>query len=166
MVTGLIASRLFFARRNASQFLSATDLGYYNGIIAMLIESALPLSLAGIVFAALLVVAPEPSTGATVDYQVAYWTFSFLYYVLTVSLSSITQPSASDEAYRDPLQGLAPHMIIYRITTNRSWVRRPLHAGSTGAAMSQPLKFESPSDISVGSTVDEIRRKDAEKDNV
>jgi hypothetical protein len=50
IVTALISSRLLHMRRQLSSVLSPQDLQIYLGVIAILVESALPLSLAGIAF--------------------------------------------------------------------------------------------------------------------
>ncbi|TFK22032.1 hypothetical protein FA15DRAFT_623113 [Coprinopsis marcescibilis] len=101
MATALISFRLLRIRRQLSQVLSKQDLRIYLGIIAILVESALPLSVAGIAFAIL----STPSASGAVT--VARTTVLLIWF---------------------SLNALCPQMIIFRVTTGRSWIGSP--AGS------------------------------------
>lgn len=122
MVTFLVSYPLLKARRNLLQILSKKDLDMYTGIVAMLIESALPLSVFGTVFAGLLVSTPKRTTEAMAQYDIAKNVLSFLYYAFAA---------------------LAPHMIIFRITTNKTWVNSAPYESST-AIHSEPIQFAPP----------------------
>jgi hypothetical protein len=61
IVTGLISFRLMRYRQQLTSVLSSQDLSIYLGVIAILVESALPLSLAGLAFAS---VSTPSSSGA------------------------------------------------------------------------------------------------------
>ncbi|KAJ2936544.1 hypothetical protein H1R20_g548, partial [Candolleomyces eurysporus] len=119
MVTALISGYLIHARRNLSQLLPSNDMRLYTGVVAILIESALPLSIFGIIYASIGVVAelPEPTSAAS-SFTVAYYTFGSLFYCFSV---------------------LSPQMIIFRVTTGRSWLRFP--QATDGEAVSNPINF-------------------------
>ncbi|EAU87894.2 hypothetical protein CC1G_01541 [Coprinopsis cinerea okayama7 len=119
MVTGLISFRLIRARKHFAQVIPERNLNLYNGIVAILIESALPLALFGIGHAVALIITPGSTTESASNWQIALSTFSLLYYSFTA---------------------LSPQMIIFRVTTGRSWLT-PLNA-ATATAMSKPLVFD------------------------
>ncbi|KAJ2936310.1 hypothetical protein H1R20_g780, partial [Candolleomyces eurysporus] len=96
-ITALISFRLLMARRYFSRVLpsgpqSTLDLKLYRGVVAILVESAMPLSFSGIVFAAVY----DPKN---VEQQIVKTTFLCLYFSFSA---------------------LAPQMIIFRVTTGRS----------------------------------------------
>ncbi|KAJ2923835.1 hypothetical protein H1R20_g13262, partial [Candolleomyces eurysporus] len=84
----------------------------YTGVIAILIESALPLSLFGIISAIL-----QQITVTTDGYLVCWALFSGLFYSFCA---------------------LAPHMIIFRVTTGRSFTKFPT---VKDGVISKPLEF-------------------------
>ncbi|KAH6907481.1 hypothetical protein BKA70DRAFT_1283124 [Coprinopsis sp. MPI-PUGE-AT-0042] len=102
MVTGLISWRLFRIRKDLAGILSREDLRIYLGVVAILVESALPLALSGIVFAAFSGVSSTPRNRAGRNIALLLW-FTF--------------------------NALSPQMIIFRVTTGRSWVGRPSPLG-------------------------------------
>ena len=83
LVTGLISFRLLRIRKQLSAILAPQDLEIYLGIIAILVESALPLSLAGIAFAA---VSTPSNSGAK---TVARTTILLCWFSLNVGNSQI-----------------------------------------------------------------------------
>lgn len=85
MVTVLISFHLLVARHTWSDFLPSKRLSLYNGVISILIESALPLSLFGLVYASLLVAKTQETTRGIAMFQSTQTVFSFLYYAFTVS---------------------------------------------------------------------------------
>ncbi|KAJ2915214.1 hypothetical protein MD484_g5194, partial [Candolleomyces efflorescens] len=134
MVTGLISFHLIQARRRLSKMLHASDdefgarsssshprLECYTGVVAILIEAVLPLTIFGIVNAALVVTGPaKDTTGAYVGYDVAINVFDYLFIAFSA---------------------LSPHMIIFRVTTGRSWAARPPSVDSDGDVLSRPIAF-------------------------
>ncbi|KAH6885105.1 hypothetical protein BKA70DRAFT_129217 [Coprinopsis sp. MPI-PUGE-AT-0042] len=120
IVTGLISIRLLGIRKQLSTVLSPQDLQIYLGIIAILVESALPLSLAGIAFAA---VSTPSSSGAK-----------------TVARTTVLLCWFS-------LNALSPQMIIFRVLTGRSWVTNPtsdVPSMTTKVQMSTAMQFTNP----------------------
>ncbi|KAG2010595.1 hypothetical protein CC2G_013408 [Coprinopsis cinerea AmutBmut pab1-1] len=120
VVTALISFRLLRIRRQLATVLSPQDLHVYVGIVAILVESALPLSLAGIMFAALS--SPSSDGAVTVARTVALlcW-FS--------------------------LNALCPQMIIFRVITGRSWSTSPSTDGPPGSyhrGTSTKIEFTNP----------------------
>ncbi|RXW20659.1 hypothetical protein EST38_g5173 [Candolleomyces aberdarensis] len=103
VVTTLITFRLLRARRTLAKFLPSADATLYTGVIAILIESAAPLTIFGIAKAILenlWVPVPRRSSGFIVCVYVSQGLFySFC--------------------------ALSPHMIIFRITTGRSFTKFP-----------------------------------------
>lgn len=71
IVTGLVAYRLLKIRRQMATALAARDLKIYLGIVGILVESALPLTISGLVFA--ITFAPDLSanTGVGIARSVA-----------------------------------------------------------------------------------------------
>ncbi|KAJ2928169.1 hypothetical protein H1R20_g8915, partial [Candolleomyces eurysporus] len=116
MVTGLISFHLLKARRNISKLLPSNDMHVYTGVVAILIESALPLSVFGVIFAAFTRAALNPRGPGFI---VAYYTFGCLFYSFC---------------------SLSPHMIIFRVTTGRSWLKFP-RANETVNPVSNPINF-------------------------
>jgi hypothetical protein len=64
---------------------ASSDLNVYTGVVAILIESALPLSLFGLIYASIVVATPKRSTNAYASYLSAFYTFSCLFYAFSVS---------------------------------------------------------------------------------
>lgn len=85
LVTILISFQLLSARRALTSLMMHQGADPYNSIITMLVESALPLSVFGITFAAMLVTKPpERSLVALEQYHVAKDVISFLYHAFAV----------------------------------------------------------------------------------
>ncbi|KAJ2921030.1 hypothetical protein H1R20_g16063, partial [Candolleomyces eurysporus] len=103
IITTLISVRLLRARRTLSKLLPSTDMHLYTGIVAILIESALPLTLFGIL-AAVMQQLGDSAVGASVGFLVCEPLFSGLFYSFCA---------------------LSPHMIIFRVTTGRSFTKFP-----------------------------------------
>ncbi|KAJ2936630.1 hypothetical protein H1R20_g455, partial [Candolleomyces eurysporus] len=94
LVTVLISFYLLRARSTLSMVFASKDLKLYTGVVAILIESALPLSVFGIICAAMgLAGVPEKNPE---HFLVAWYTFNALFFAFCP---------------------LAPVMIIFRITT-------------------------------------------------
>ncbi|KAJ2936323.1 hypothetical protein H1R20_g778, partial [Candolleomyces eurysporus] len=103
IITTLISVRLLRARRTFSKLLPSADMHLYTGIVAILIESALPLTLFGIL-AAVMQQLGDSAVGASVGFLVCEPLFSGLFYSFCA---------------------LSPHMIIFRVTTGRSFTKFP-----------------------------------------
>jgi hypothetical protein len=86
MVTSLISFHLLTARRRLSEVLGK-DLDLYTGVVAILIESALPLSVFGVVYAAIVCAYPRAfSSPPTVGpYDAALNISSFFFFGFCVS---------------------------------------------------------------------------------
>ncbi|KAJ3522781.1 hypothetical protein NMY22_g11738 [Coprinellus aureogranulatus] len=111
MVTALISFHLLVARRALSELVPSKRLTLYNGVVAILIESALPLSLFGLVYASLLVGHSQETTRSIATYESAQTVFSFLYYAFTVSHHfpwKLPSDSASRAGHRP-----SPHHLPY-----------------------------------------------------
>jgi hypothetical protein len=112
--------------------------------MAILIESALPLTVFGLAYAPFLVVPLPQSNGAFASFLVAYNTLNTLFYMFCVSASnSCFDVLQLIERPIEPLQALSPHMIIFRVTTGRSWLRFPLHTpgSSESSGVTNPIDF-------------------------
>ncbi|KAJ2915207.1 hypothetical protein MD484_g5193, partial [Candolleomyces efflorescens] len=122
MVTGLISFHLIQARRRLTKMFHASD----DDEFAILIEAVLPLTVFGIIDAALGVSGPAKGTTADyVGYDVALNVFDYLF---------------------NAFSALSPHMIIFRVTTGRSWAAKPPSVDSDGDVLSRPIAFaRSPS---------------------
>ncbi|RXW17397.1 hypothetical protein EST38_g8450 [Candolleomyces aberdarensis] len=103
VITGLISFRLLRARRSLSKLLPSADMHLYTGVVAILIESALPLSLFGIL-AAVMQQLGNSAVGTSVGFLVCDPLFAGLFYSFCT---------------------LSPHMIIFRVTTGRSFTKFP-----------------------------------------
>ena len=143
MVTGLIAFHLLRTRRSLSKILPTQDYRLYTGPIAILIESALPLTVFGLAYAPFLVVPLPESNGAFASFLVAYNTLNTLFYMFCVSTSvSCSNVLLLIQESIETLQALSPHMIIFRVTTGRSWLRFPHSPGSSEeTAVTNPIDF-------------------------
>jgi hypothetical protein len=123
LITILISYRLFIVRRQNANVLSKEDLSLYYGIIAILVESALPLTIAGIAFACLSSPYAD-SGGAIVARNIAL----LLWFSLSVSVASLHRALVRLLTDANP-QALCPQMIIFRVTIGRSWHVNPFLAG-------------------------------------
>ncbi|KAJ2923381.1 hypothetical protein H1R20_g13712, partial [Candolleomyces eurysporus] len=114
VVTVIIGSYLIRARRTLSKALPMRDMRVYTGVAAILTESALPLAFSGIVAVVMNLAVPDNrNPGVLVVGTICegiFWSFT----------------------------GLAPHMIIFRVTTGRSWLKFPT---VKDGAISNPIKF-------------------------
>ncbi|TFK18471.1 hypothetical protein FA15DRAFT_627866 [Coprinopsis marcescibilis] len=116
MVTFLISFRLIRARRHLSTILPERNLNIYGGAVAILIESAFPLSIFGVAFAINMIYTVYRTTlGA----EMTQLMLGMLFYSFTA---------------------ISPQMIIFRVTTGRSWLSNPkLHGNSS--VLSKPIVF-------------------------
>ncbi|RXW14991.1 hypothetical protein EST38_g10862 [Candolleomyces aberdarensis] len=89
----------------------------YAGVVAILIESALPLTVFGIIAAILMGILDASTSRPSEELLVCY----HLFFGLFLSFCN-----------------LAPHMIIFRVTTGRSFVKFP---SAENGVISHPLKF-------------------------
>ncbi|KAJ2923594.1 hypothetical protein H1R20_g13500, partial [Candolleomyces eurysporus] len=103
VVTGLITFRLLRTRRALAKILPSVDAQVYTGVIAILIESAAPLTIFGII-AAILLQLEDSLIGKSAGYFVCFYLFQGLFYSFCA---------------------LSPHMIIFRVTTGRSFTKLP-----------------------------------------
>ncbi|KAJ2936650.1 hypothetical protein H1R20_g465, partial [Candolleomyces eurysporus] len=93
LATGLISFYLLRARYRLSYIFPPKELQLYTGVVAMLVESALPLSIVGIIYGA-LALAGVPKTHPE-KFLVAWYTVSALFFTFCA---------------------LAPVMIVFRVT--------------------------------------------------
>ncbi|TFK22293.1 hypothetical protein FA15DRAFT_644395 [Coprinopsis marcescibilis] len=108
IITFIICHRLMSSHKRWAESLPTKRLVVYSAAMRILVESALPLSVAGIVQAGLQIV-PVTLGGRISDYTgnrnaliVAMSTSSLIYYALLA---------------------IAPQMVILRVTTGRSWAK-------------------------------------------
>jgi hypothetical protein len=86
-VTTLITFHVLRARRTLAKILPLQDIRLYTGVVAILVESALPPSVFGIVTAALMLyneALPVPPSEA---FMISYYTVTALFYIFCVSPS-------------------------------------------------------------------------------
>ncbi|RXW20457.1 hypothetical protein EST38_g5391 [Candolleomyces aberdarensis] len=117
IVTALIVFRLLRARQNLTKLLPSADVGVYTGVIAMLIESAAPPAIFGIIVAAITL---GRVSGALSNSSEGTVVCSVLFVGLFYSFCS-----------------LSPHMIIFRVTTGRSFTKLP----SAKGVPTNPIQF-------------------------
>ncbi|KAJ2935475.1 hypothetical protein H1R20_g1623, partial [Candolleomyces eurysporus] len=117
IVTTLITIRLSRARRTLSKLLPSRNMQLYTGVVAILIESALPLSIFGIVAAVLMQLAVVPRPNPSEAELACYGLFTGLFYAFCT---------------------LSPHMIIFRVTTGRSFTQFP---SVKNGILSNPIVF-------------------------
>lgn len=99
MITALISFYLVTSRRSISKMLQHSQHGFgsggkrdhhledYTGVVAILIESVLPLTVVGLVYAALAVAQPvKETTQAYIAYDVTLNVFGYLFLAFSVSL--------------------------------------------------------------------------------
>ncbi|KAF6748200.1 hypothetical protein DFP72DRAFT_917207, partial [Ephemerocybe angulata] len=139
LVTILISSRLVHARRRLSGMLGDSNktLGHFTGIVAILIESAVPLSVFGLGYAIVLAITKNGDP-KLLQKEVANYVFSVLYYSFAA---------------------LSPQMIIFRVTTGRSWVGY-LHKSVSGTSWdgnTKSIAFAHTHPASCGSIAEERR---------
>ncbi|KAG2004187.1 hypothetical protein CC2G_002773 [Coprinopsis cinerea AmutBmut pab1-1] len=120
IITALITFRLLRARSEFARSLPGRKLSAYAGVIAILIESALPLALFGLVNGVVFVSTPVPET--------------------LEAANRIMKVDAVFRALYENAVQLAPQMIIFRVTTGRSWMGVS-PSSSTGEVFSQALGF-------------------------
>ncbi|KAF6756297.1 hypothetical protein DFP72DRAFT_1066659 [Ephemerocybe angulata] len=120
LATALISYRLIRSRRKLSPLVDSQDLSLYTGVLAILIESALPLSICGMAYAIILAIT-KPGDPDIVNKEAASYILSGLYFTFS---------------------GLSPQMIIFRVTTGRSWVRQ--RTGISEATEIVHISKESP----------------------
>jgi hypothetical protein len=82
LVTGLITFRLLRLRRQMAQFIPMSELRVYLGVVAILVESAVPLTLTGLVFATV-------SNPKSVEERIPNGMFLVLWFSLNVSSLTI-----------------------------------------------------------------------------
>ncbi|KAJ2923941.1 hypothetical protein H1R20_g13148, partial [Candolleomyces eurysporus] len=92
MVTSMILFYLIRARRGLSKVLPSRDLKLYTGVVALLLESALPLAIFGIMYATVIMCTPKETNSANAAYISFSYVMSFLFYAFTVSLHLNTPP--------------------------------------------------------------------------
>ncbi|KAJ2923940.1 hypothetical protein H1R20_g13145, partial [Candolleomyces eurysporus] len=63
IVTSMISVHLIRARRGLSKVLPSRDLKLYTGVVALLLESALPLAIFGIMYATVMLCSPGGTKG-------------------------------------------------------------------------------------------------------
>jgi hypothetical protein len=123
LVTTPITVRLLRARHTLSKVFSKKHLQLYTGVVAILIESALPLTASGVIAGALLL-AIASNLPPPAGYQVCLDIFYGLFYSFCVS--SIAQvPGLVLSSPRLYYQALSPQLIIFRVTTRRSLTNFP-----------------------------------------
>ena len=88
IVTSMITFYLIRARRSLSQVLPSKSLRLYTGVVTLLIESALPLTIFGIMFAIVTLWTPKDAYCYAV-YLVLSSVSSLLFYAFTVCLPLI-----------------------------------------------------------------------------
>ncbi|TFK19667.1 hypothetical protein FA15DRAFT_723524 [Coprinopsis marcescibilis] len=147
LITTILCYRMLSAHRDLARMipLAGKRLAVYQIAIRILVESALPLTISGIIYTAVT-------------------------YIPTVSARHVSlydgDPKALVVAYHGAavvyfsLQALAPQIIIFRVTTGRSWTKTDK---SSNEALSQSLAFahdqqpeESNADVSGIKSDDEI----------
>ena len=87
LLTFLISFHLIRSRRTLAQLLPSQDLRLYTGVVAILIESALPLTFFGILYAAIMVYKPQRTMSQYIFIDVATNLSSFLFDAFVVSFS-------------------------------------------------------------------------------
>jgi hypothetical protein len=82
IVTTLISFHLIRARRTFSKLLNPHErnLGVYTGVVVILVESAAPLTVSGIIYAGL-----DRVSSFKPDFTASYFTFAALFYAFAVS---------------------------------------------------------------------------------
>ncbi|RXW21395.1 hypothetical protein EST38_g4455 [Candolleomyces aberdarensis] len=117
IVTTLITIRLLCARRTLANLLPSADVRVYTGVITILIESAAPLTIFGIITA----VTSLLFTGGLVKESGGSLVCVYLFQGLFYSFCA-----------------LSPHMIIFGVTTGRSFTKFP---SAKDGVPTNPLQF-------------------------
>ncbi|RXW12436.1 hypothetical protein EST38_g13420 [Candolleomyces aberdarensis] len=117
IVTTLITIRLLRARRTLAKLLPSADVRVYTGVIAILIESAAPLAIFGIMAAVAAVGVYYIQRKSSEGSMVCLYVFQGLFYSFC---------------------GLSPHMIIFRVTTGRSFTKFP---SVKDGVVTNPIQF-------------------------
>ncbi|KAJ2921997.1 hypothetical protein H1R20_g15096, partial [Candolleomyces eurysporus] len=118
IVTALITIRLLRARRTLATLLPSADVRIYTGVIAILIESAAPLTIFGTITAVITVARAARAIHESSEGTIAC---SALFDGLFYSFCT-----------------LSPHMIIFRVTTGRSFTRFP---SAKNGVVTNPMQF-------------------------
>ncbi|EAU92073.1 hypothetical protein CC1G_09594 [Coprinopsis cinerea okayama7 len=125
ILTSLLSIRLLRAQRDLSKVLPNRDMKLYTRVVAILIESAVPLTVFSLVSAVLDAVNVLGTAAQAVDLLGASIVFNSLY---------------------TSFAALSPQMIIFWVTTGRSWTERGKSVGVYGeksTRLSQPIAFSS-----------------------
>ncbi|EAU87084.1 hypothetical protein CC1G_05773 [Coprinopsis cinerea okayama7 len=125
ILTSLISFRLLRAHKQIASVLPDRDMSYvYKNVITILVEAALPLTLTGLGYALVEVVRLAifwKNRPETMELVRAAYAFAILYYAFAA---------------------LSPQMIIFRVTTGRSWMRHEeARSAAPSGHPSQPLRF-------------------------
>ncbi|RXW20662.1 hypothetical protein EST38_g5174 [Candolleomyces aberdarensis] len=118
IATTLITIRLLRARRTLAKLLPSADVRVYTGVIAILIESAAPLTIFGIILSAISL---GRVSGAIANNSGGIIVCSILFEGLFNSFCK-----------------LSPHMIIFRVTTGRSFTHFP---SAKDGVVTNPIQF-------------------------
>ncbi|KAJ2912968.1 hypothetical protein MD484_g7439, partial [Candolleomyces efflorescens] len=89
MVTGLIVFHLLYARNKLQKLFPSRDLQLYTGIVTIIIESALPLTIFGIIYAVMGTVGIPSTTAAIERFLIAYYTICTLFFSFCSSQQEI-----------------------------------------------------------------------------
>ncbi|TFK18874.1 hypothetical protein FA15DRAFT_760394 [Coprinopsis marcescibilis] len=100
MITSLLSFRLLRARNSMLGVLPSKHIQIYSRLIIILVEAALPVAVFGIGYAITLVIPLGETTAQISNWQISNMFFSTLYFLFAT---------------------LSPQMIIFRVTTGRSW---------------------------------------------
>ncbi|EAU87090.2 hypothetical protein CC1G_05779 [Coprinopsis cinerea okayama7 len=131
IVTALIAFKLLRAHSRFSSALPGRDVTIYRKIAGIVIESAVPLTACGIGYAItdIFQLSSNPYLDKDNSSSINKWA--------TMSRANIVLGMLYYSA-----AALAPQMLIFRVTTGRSWISHALKASGTGPAQfSQALQF-------------------------
>jgi hypothetical protein len=122
VVTTFISFRLLRARQNLKRLLPSVDMHVYTGVVAILIESAAPLTIFGII-SAILQQLNSSMRYLTPGFFACSYLFDALFYSFCVSLIEVFENHYSLTSFFS--KALSPHMIIFRVTTGRSFTKLP-----------------------------------------
>ncbi|EAU86373.1 hypothetical protein CC1G_05367 [Coprinopsis cinerea okayama7 len=123
LITSMIAYRLIRAQRTLSKVLPGRNMKVYSGAVGILIESAFPLTFFGI--------------GSTITEMLA------LAYVERQPwwLRNMATAGSILNGFYYTFVALSPQMIIFRVTTGRSWMRHEETIHTKTRPLSQPIVF-------------------------
>jgi hypothetical protein len=113
-----------------------SEVQVYTGVIAILIESAVPLAVFGVISAILQQLNPS---GSFLRRSEAFYVCVFVFRALFISFCvSLAIEAVRNSIWLTSLKGLSPHMIIFRVTTGRSLTNfRALN----DSLISNPIQF-------------------------